>query len=139
MNDTDHMPPEGLAQITAEEYAVISHWIAAGAKTDMTVKSADLASELTHAFGSVFATPKPDDGAKPPDAGAKGETPPDDDDDGGHGPEPQGPPPVQGGGCASCTAGHAPDAALWPALAFLAGLTGLFARRLSSTRRRPGA
>ena len=54
-DDDDHMPPEEKPQLTADEQAVLTWWVDAGAKADLKVKDAALSEELKKQLMNVIA------------------------------------------------------------------------------------
>jgi cytochrome c553 len=128
VDDTDHMPPEGQPQPTPPEVLAIEWWIAQGAKTQGTIMTSSLAPEVRAMLAQAMPAPE----AAPPgptpvpsaSASARPAPPPETQ------PEPQGPPAIEGGGCAGCSVPRSSP----PSVAFLlaiAAVCSAFARRLT--------
>ncbi|NUO48919.1 MAG: hypothetical protein HOV80_08700 [Polyangiaceae bacterium] len=132
MDDSDHMPPEDQPQPTPPEVEVVAWWIAQGAKTQGVIMTSSLAPEVRGMLAQAMpaqqqreAEPAPMPSAS---ASAAPQPPP-----GGQAREPQGPPAIEGGGCAGCSVPRSSTPSVAFLLAFAAVCTA-FARRL--TRRR---
>jgi cytochrome c553 len=107
VSDSDHMPPDGLPDLTPGEIGLVSAWIERGATPDTTARTRELPPAAQRVIAERTERRAPPESAPPPVAAASG----------------------RAGGCAACTIGVRAGKLHGTALALAAALALAWRRR----------